>query len=273
MKDKVAFMTMDVESYFDTSCLKNKKIDRDPKYNCAPEILKYADFLTSHGIKGTFFLTASFIKDAKPYLLEAIKQGHEIALHCLNHQSYKKFSKEEFRQMILESKKMIKEELGVEPVGYRFPKFEYKEELFDVLKEEGFIYDSSVIKPNKKFIRIKDFVFFRNNLYEFSPNHLTLPFKTILLSGGGFYRFLKSKSILYAVKKHIREHNSFMIYFHPFEIHKGYLPVPWNILMAQKRYIRRNRETYLDFLDRLVNYLKDNGYEFYSMKEFVASIK
>ena len=33
--NKLAFLTMDVESYFDTSCLKNTDIDRDQKYNCA----------------------------------------------------------------------------------------------------------------------------------------------------------------------------------------------------------------------------------------------
>ena len=44
---------MDVESYFDTSCLKNTDIDRDQKYNCAEEVLTYAKFLSKNDIKGT----------------------------------------------------------------------------------------------------------------------------------------------------------------------------------------------------------------------------
>lgn len=266
--NKIAFMSMDVESYFDTSCLKDKNIDRSEKYNCAEEILTYANFLSSHSIKGTFFLTADFIKYAKPYLLEAIKQGHEIALHCLHHQSYKKFTKEQFKKEIVEAKRLIKEELGVTPVGYRFPRFEYKKELFEVLKEEGFIYDSSVIHPNKKYQKIKDFIFYKDGLYEFSPNTFNFPFKTVLLSGGGFYRFLKGTQMTNVLKKHIDKHDSFMIYFHPFEIHKGYLPVPKNILGVQKKYLTKNREVYLDSLDKIVRYLKDNGYEFSNMKDF-----
>ena len=268
---KVAFMSMDVESYFDTSCLKNKKIDRDPKYNCAEEILTYANFLTKHHIKGTFFVTADFISEAKPYLLEAIKQGHEIALHCLHHQSYKHYKKEEFRKVILEAKKIVKDELGVEPVGFRFPRYEYKKELLEVLKEEGFIYDSSVVRPNKSYKRIKDFVLYKDGLVEFAPNIYKFPFKTVLLSGGGFYRFLKGKAMSKELKKHIAKHDSFMIYFHPFEIHKGYLPVPWNILYVQKKYLRHNRDVYLDSLDKMVTYLKDNGYEFSNMKEFALN--
>ena len=66
--NKLAFLTMDVESYFDTSCLKNTDIDRDQKYNCAEEVLNYANFLSKHNIKGTFFVTVDFIKYCKPYL-------------------------------------------------------------------------------------------------------------------------------------------------------------------------------------------------------------
>ena len=55
--NKLAFLTMDVESYFDTSCLKNTDIDRDQKYNCAEEVLTFAKFLSKNDIKGTFFVT------------------------------------------------------------------------------------------------------------------------------------------------------------------------------------------------------------------------
>lgn len=265
--NKVAFFTMDVESYFDTSCLKNKDIDRDPKYNCAEEILNYANLLSKYNIKGTFFVTVDFIKDSKKYLLEAIKQGHEIGLHCLHHESYKKYEPEDFRKVIKESKDIIKKELGVEPVGFRFPEMKHKRKLFLVLKEEGFIYDSSVIRPGRSFKRVHDYIYIRDDLYEFAPNIFKFPFKTVLLSGGGFYRFLKGSTMTKVLKKHIHKHDYFMIYFHPFEIHKGYLPVPKNILSVQKKYLTRNRDVYLDCIEEMIVYLKDNGYQFSNMKE------
>lgn len=270
--NKLAFLTMDVESYFDTSCLKNTDIDRDQKYNCAEEVLTYAKFLAKNNIKGTFFVTVDFIKYCKEYLLEAIRLGHEIALHCLTHQSYKNFTKDEFKQELVKSKKIIKEELGVEPVGFRFPRWEYKKELFDVLIEEGFIYDSSVIKPNKSFKKEYGYIYIRNGLYEFAPNIYKFPFKTVLLSGGGFYRFLKGKSMSRVLRKHIKKHDTFMIYFHPFEIHKGYLPVPKRgILNLQKIYLTKNRDVYLESIQKMIELLKDNGYTFSNMKEYVLT--
>ena len=270
--DKLAFLTMDVESYFDTSCLKKSNIEKDQKYNCAEEVLTYAKFLSSYNIKGTFFVTVDFIKYSKDYLLEAIKLGHEIGLHCLHHQSYKKYSKEDFKKEIVDAKKILLEELGVTPVGFRFPRWEYKKELLDVLLEEGFIYDSSVIKPNKSFKKVQGYIYFRNGLYEFAPNIWKFPFKTVLLSGGGFYRFLKGKSYNKVLNKHIKKHDTFMIYFHPFEIHKGYLPIPKKgIMKLQKKYLSKNRDTYLESIGEMINTLKDNGYVFSNMKDFALS--
>lgn len=270
--DKLAFFTMDVESYFDTSCLKNADIDIDQKYNCAIEILTYAKLLTKYNIKGTFFVTVDFVKYCKSYLLEVVKLGHEIALHCLHHQSYKKFSKEDFKKEIVEAKKILLNELGINPVGFRFPKWEYKKELFDVLLEEGFIYDSSVIKPNKSFKQVHGYIYFRNGLYEYCPNTWKFPFKTVLLSGGGFYRFLKGKTYSKLINKHIKKHDTFMVYFHPFEIHKGYLPVPKKgINKLQKKYLTKNRDTYLKSIEEMIKTLIDNKYIFSNMKDFALS--
>ncbi len=268
--DKVAFMSMDVESFYDTSCVKNK-IPYDPKYNCAIDVQRYVHFLDKHNIHGTFFVVVDFIKECKEYLLEAIEHGHDIGLHCLHHRSLKKLTVAQFKEEIVEAKRIMKEELGVETIGFRFPRFEFKKSFFKVLKEEGFIFDSSVITPDKKYQKIKDYVFYKDGLYEFSPNSWRFPFKTVLLSGGGYCRFLKGKALNNVLGKHIKKHDSFLIYFHPFEIHQGYLPVPKNILQAQKMYLTKNRETYLDFLDKVIAYLLEQGYEFLTFKDFVKN--
>ncbi len=76
--DKVAFVSMDVESFYDTGCVKGKKVEIDQKYNCVKEISKFVDFLGKNGIKATFFVTVSFLKEAKEHLLYALSKGHEI---------------------------------------------------------------------------------------------------------------------------------------------------------------------------------------------------
>lgn len=271
--EKVAFFSMDVESYFDTSCVRKSGMSVDQKYNCAEDIQKYVHFLDKYGIKGTFFVVADFIPFCKEYLLEAIEHGHEIGLHCLHHDSFKGKNDEQFREEIIEAKRIVNEELGVEPVGFRFPRYEYNENQLKILKDLGFAYDSSQIKPKKDYIRITDRIYQKDGFYEFCPNTKWLPGKTIKLSGGGFLRFLPKKPMTSMIKKHIRTHDTFLVYFHPFEIHEGYLPVPNNILIAQKIYINKGRNTFLDFVEEILLYLKEQGYTFSNMKEYCLSHK
>ena len=271
--EKTAFFSMDVESFYDTGCVKGKKVVVDQKYNCAKEIRKFVDFLDKHHIKGTFFVTVSFIKEAKEFLLYAIEHGHEIGLHCYDHEKLNKYTVSQFEEMIIKSKAEIKKELGVEPVGFRFPCFKYNKEFFDVLTKHGFKFDSSVTKPNKKeFKKITDAVYFGYGLYEFVPMRKVVLGKEILLSGGGYVRMLPRKEIMRLIKKHVEKHDGFLVYVHPFEISDDELPVPKNILAIQKAYVKYGRSEYLNRVEQIISYLLDNGYKFESMGEFVSKI-
>lgn len=271
--NKVAFASMDVESFYDTGCVKGKKVVVDSKYSCAKEIKRFVDFLDKHNIKATFFVTVSFLKEAKDFLLYAIEHGHEIGLHCYDHEKINRYSPKKFEEMIVKSKEEIKKELGVEPVGFRAPCYRSKIEFLDILSKHGFIFDSSVTKPNKKdFKKITDTVYYGHGMYEFIPVRRVVLGKEILLSGGGYVRMLPRKEIMRVIKKHIEKHDGYMIYLHPFEISEDELPVPSNILSIQKAYIKYGRKEYLDRVEEILSYLKDNDYTFSSMGEFVSQI-
>ena len=271
--DKVAFVSMDVESFYDTGCVKGKKVTVDSKYNCAKEIAKFSKFLCKYGIKATFFVTVSFLNEAKDFLLEAIKDGHEIGLHCFEHEKINRYSIEEFEEMIVKSKEEIKKVLGVEPTGFRAPCYRINIAFLDVLAKHGFKFDSSVTKPNKKeFQKITDTVYFGHNIYEFIPVRKVLLGKEILLSGGGYVRLLPRKEIMRVIKKYIESHNGYMLYLHPFEISDDSLPVPKNILLMQKAYIKYGRKEYLDRVEEIFKYLLDNGYQFDSMGNYINNL-
>ena len=272
--NKTAFFSMDVESFYDTGCVKNKKVLKDAKFNCAKEIRKYVDFLDKYQIKGTFFVTVSFIEEAKEYLMYAIEHGHEIGLHCYEHEKIVRYTPNEFEEMIVKSKQIIKEELGVEPIGFRAPCYRIKREFLDILSKHGFIFDSSVTKPNKnEFVKITDSIYYGHGIYEFAPVRRVVLGKEILLSGGGYVRMLPRKEIMRVIKKHIETHDGYMVYLHPFEISDDELPVPSNILAIQKAYIKYYRNEYLNRVEEIIGYLKDNGYQFMAMGDCASSLK
>ena len=256
---KQAFMTMDVESYYDTMCLKNTDIVVDDKFSCADQIDRYLDLLEKENIKATFFVTVSFLPLCKDFLLKAIQQGHEIALHCYEHEIVKDLPKEEFDALIKKSKEIIKQELGVEPVGYRFPCFEYREELLEVLHENGFVYNSSFSMKEAK-------IFQCNFLYEVPLIERSFFCKKILISGGGYGRAFSRRRYLSWVKKYIENHDYFIVYFHPFEIYEGELPLPSKTNFNVKYFINHGRQDYLSRITEIIHFLKENGYEFSTIK-------
>ena len=261
---KIAFMTMDVESYYDTMCLKGTDVVVDDRFSCAEQIDKYLSLLDKYNIKATFFVTVSFLPLCKNFLLKAINNGHEIALHCYEHEILKDLPKEEFDALIKKSKEILKQELGVEPVGYRFPCFEYKDQLLDVLKDNGFIYNSSMSMREGNVFNV-------NGLYEIPLIHKYIFSKKILLSGGGYGRVLPRKIYLKWVKKYISKHDYFIVYFHPFEIYEGELPLPSKTNVNVKAFINNGRSDYLNRIEEIIHFLTENGYQFSTIKGYLEN--
>ena len=265
--NKVAFITMDVESFYDTTCLKKKNITPDEKFDCAEEVKKFLDFLNKQGIKGTFFITVDFLPRCKEFIIDAIKEGHEIALHCLHHVQMNKMSDEEFKKSIKEAKEIIKKELGIEVRGNRFPQFISKKNQQLIIEESDFDYDSGSIKPNKKeFIKLNDLVYKSGDFYEFSLSRS--PTFKLNISGGGFIRLIPWWVIKRKIKRFIKRRDAYLLYVHPFEIHEADLPL-YNVNFFQKLFIKRGRDVYLDKIEQICGWLKEENYQFLTMNEYI----
>ena len=262
---KNAFITMDMESFFDSGCMKRNNISPDEEFDCAQEVERFINYLDSKNIKATFFVAVSFISRCKETLLKAIKNGHEIAIHCLEHKDVRTMSVEQFENELVEAKRIVKKELGVEPVGFRFPCFKYKDEYMEVVKRQGFIYDSSA---TSKELRGKITV--NKGFYEFSPNiYKFLLFFRINLSGGGYLRLMPRWSYSHKLNKCIKG-DYYLIYLHPFEIYEGSFPKYKKLNIFERMYINRGRAKYLSLISDLIDRLKNEGYEFFTLKDYIA---
>lgn len=261
---KKAFITMDMESFFDSGCMRRHNIASDEEFDCANEVKRFIEFLDKQKIKSTIFVTVSFLPRCKDILLEAIKHGHEIALHCLEHKEVKKISVEEFDKEIKEAKEIIKRELGVEPVGFRFPCFKYKDKYMQVIKGNGFLYDSSATARN-----LRSKISIDKGFYEFAPNVHNLMFFRINLSGGGYLRLMPELFYKRKLKRALKN-DYFMLYLHPFEIYEGQFPKYKELNIFEKMYISRGRDKYLSTISSLIDRLKLEEYEFFTMKDYIA---
>ena len=268
--NKVAFITMDVESFYDAICLQKKRITPQKEFTCANEVERFVDYLNSENIKSTLFLNLDFLKECYDGVKKAIDTGHEIALHSLTHHNLTRVKNDDFSFMIDESKKIMTNHLNKDVKGFRFPCFHFRNEQMDILKNNGFIYDSSVMKEvDKSYKKINDVVYEKDGFYEFKLNRSRLFLKKVVFSGGGLIRMLPWGFAKKKIRKLMQKQNAYLFYIHPFELYDGDLPDYKSLSFYDRIYIKRNRKDWFNHIKEIIDMLKEEGYVFMTMPEFI----
>jgi polysaccharide deacetylase family protein (PEP-CTERM system associated) len=175
--------------------------------------------------KATFFFVGRLAADI-PGLVKRVKDaGHEIGCHSYAHIRIFGIDKNEFKQKLSTAKKRLEDVSGQRVYGFRAPDFSITNKsiwALDILKELGFVYDSSIypfglhdvygIKDAEPSVHILP-----NGLIEFPLSTVDLLGKRIPFGGGGYFRLyplLLTKIFLSKLNK--RGHPA-MFYIHPYE--------------------------------------------------------
>lgn len=110
-----------------------------------------------YNIKATFFCIADQLKQKNIYGIfkKIISAGHAIGNHTLDHPDAADLSGSEYVQNIYKGREMIKELLGIQPLGYRAPACYITEDALNELARLRYFYDSSVCYSKITNILIK----------------------------------------------------------------------------------------------------------------------
>ena len=111
--------------------------------------------LNKYNILATFFVPAKLLNKFPNYFLNLEKQGHEIALHGLEHERFDNLPLIEKEKRIKESVKIYKTIFNKNPAGFRAPQHSIDEETLKILEKNNFLYDASYTPFN-----ILQFLFF-----------------------------------------------------------------------------------------------------------------
>lgn len=278
---KIAFFTMDVESYYDTSCLKEIGFKGSDEYACASEIDEFLSLMQEIGAKATFFATSDFLPLSYEYLKKAKDLGHGIGIHAKEHISPIHQSVKEFENSLKSAKTEIEQSLGVEVISYRAPCFGLDEDRLKIVKDVGIKADSSFLDFERAlnsgtfsldgFRKINDTVYEKDGFYEFKISKSKIFGKSIPVSGGAYLRLMPWFLVKYLLKKYLKTADSYVFYTHPFELSTLDLPIPKNLPFFKKVYINRGRKVYLKRIRKIIKLLKKQNYEFLSFENFVNS--
>lgn len=278
--DKIAFFTADVESFFDTSCVKEKGIPFDENYDGAEGFADYLSLLDEYGIRATLFLTADTANRWQEILKKAVKNGHRLAVHACEHKDVTRFSSEEFKRDVTKAKEIAENIYDVKVVGYRAPCFGINESKTKTLKEAGYGYDSSALNFGKAlrsdslplggYNKINDVVYENNGFFEFKPSVAKTWSGEIPVCGGGYLRLAPWGIIRRVLKNYLKKANAYLFYVHPFETYGGKLPKYKELNLAESTFISRGRKSYLKKIRNIIEMLIKYGYEFSSIEDYLA---
>ncbi len=180
---KKVFISIDVEPDLHTD-----------NYTSVEALSKLLPLFQKYGVKATFFVTCDCLEKNPGIFLELKKQGHEIALHGLQHKRFDILSLQEKQTNISKSLSCFKKHLKIRPVGFRGPQHAIDSQTIHILKKNKFKYDSSLTpwnfyhiiffwKMRMKFLHnlapLK--VHKRNGLLEVPIISLVFPFSSVTL--------------------------------------------------------------------------------------------
>jgi peptidoglycan/xylan/chitin deacetylase (PgdA/CDA1 family) len=108
----------------------------------APRLL---DVYNKYGIKTTWFTPGHTIDTFPEICRQILADGHEFAHHGYYHENPTKIERETESRLMELALDTFDRQLGMKPVGYRSPYWDYSDSTLDLVEEFGFIYDSSLM--------------------------------------------------------------------------------------------------------------------------------
>jgi polysaccharide deacetylase family protein (PEP-CTERM system associated) len=223
-----AVMSVDVEEWFHTENLKHV-IARDSWVRRSSRVERNVDrlleLMAGHGdVRCTWFILG-WVAERRPKVVSRIVEaGHEIASHGFGHELLDELSPEAFRGDVERSKALLEDLAGAPVVGYRAPSFSIKDWALPILRELGFVYDSSLFPTvgHNRYGRLpgvdEPVVEILPGFFEVSVSSLNVARFPVPWGGGGYFRLLPYRIFRAGVRWILHSGRPYVFYIHPWEI-------------------------------------------------------
>ncbi len=253
-KDKLhSCLTIDVEDWFhilDSPVVPG--IERWPFLESRIErnLEEMLAVLDSFSVKVTFFWLGWLAERHKDLVRMCRDAGHEIASHGYAHVLAYKVGPGIFKEDITLAKDILENIIGDQVRGFRAAGFGITEKApwaFEVIKESGYQYDSSVFPASRGHGGIADapltpyFIETRGgHLLEIPMSIVEILGRRTSLFGGGYLRLANKLMIKWGIDKLRAAGRPLIVYLHPREIDPAQPHLPLSIPRQFKCYVNLN---------------------------------
>ena len=122
------------------------------EYGARVGVPRLLDLLDQFRIPASFFVPGH-TADTWPHLVKAIAQrGHELGNHGYMHEAPANLDAETERDVIRRGSEAIERAAGVRPTGFRSPSWDLSPHTIDILRGQGFRYDSSLMMDDFRLL-------------------------------------------------------------------------------------------------------------------------
>jgi len=228
--------SVDLEDWFQGLTSTNPQVDRWPQLpsRVVPATQRLLAILRAYQVQATFFVLGH-VADSHPELIETIQaDGHEIAVHGYWHCRVSRLTAAEFGRELECSVKAIGAITGQRPIGHRAPYFSVNHTTpwaYDVLREQGFLYDSSVFPIRNGYYGYPGAPRFphvasENGLVEFPLSTVRIGGINLPVAGGFYLRMWPYAFVRWAIGQLNRMNQPAVLYMHPWELDLEQPPHP-----------------------------------------------
>jgi polysaccharide deacetylase family protein (PEP-CTERM system associated) len=193
------------------------------------------------GIHATFFVVGQVAEAHQQLVRQIGGAGHEVACHSYCHEFVSRQTPEEFRRDLRRAKLLLEDLTGTAVIGYRAPNYSIGVDqawAYDILLEEGFLYDSSIYPilhdrygwPNAPRFPHEIRTDGLRKLIEFPIGTTRILGRNLPIGGGGYFRIFPVAWFQNRIQRvNKQEGQPVMFYFHPWELdsQQPYPPMPW----------------------------------------------
>ncbi|MFI3262666.1 MAG: polysaccharide deacetylase family protein [Rikenellaceae bacterium] len=223
-------LTFDTEEWFHLlDCDSTKGAAEWSNYECRihQNVDRILNILEETDTKATFFIIG-WVAEKYPEVVRKIAEKYEIGSHTMNHQLVWEQNRDEFKEDVSSSIKILEDVSGQKIKYFRAPGFSIRESepwAFEVLSELGIEIDCSVFPaahahggmPSYKHIAPAWIEGDGFKLKELPISPVKIGGKQIVYSGGGYFRLFPYS----AIRKFTKDSDYVMSYIHPRDLDAG----------------------------------------------------
>jgi peptidoglycan/xylan/chitin deacetylase (PgdA/CDA1 family) len=122
------------------------------EYGARVALGRVVDLLDRHQIPASFFIPSMSLR-LNPGMADVIKRSgrHEFAVHGWIHELNSRLPADEERELLVRAIDHLTEATGERPVGYRAPSWNFSPNTLSIIRELGFMYESSLMADDRPY--------------------------------------------------------------------------------------------------------------------------